>query len=75
MDIQLVQVLVHVDEDLDDSRKSELEEGLRALDGVVSTRFTKPHLLCVEYNPEHATSAEILSRVTSRGLHAELIGL
>lgn len=77
MDIQLADVVVHMDQALDHERRSEIEEQLRAIDGVVSVRNTdeRPHLALVEYNPDKTTSAVILSTVTAQGVHAELVGL
>ena len=76
-DIDLVDVTVHIDEELDAAGLANLEQALRDESGVVSVHFQpgKPHLAVVEYNPEATNSASILSRVTSQNLHAELIGL
>lgn len=77
MDIQLADVTVHIDEDLDAARRGEVENNVRALDGVVSYHNPddKPHLAVVEYNPAKLKSADILAAVQGQGVHAELIGL
>jgi hypothetical protein len=77
MDIQLADVIVHIDQTLESDRRSRIEDELRAIDGVVSVHNPddKPHLAIVEYNPEKTNSAAILRTVTTQGVHAELIGL
>jgi hypothetical protein len=77
MDIQLADVVVHIDQTLERERRAEIEEQLRAIDGVVSVRNPddRPHLAIVEYNPDKTSSEVILSRVLTQGVHAELVGL
>jgi len=77
MDIQLADVTLHIDEDLNAEQRGTIEESIRALDGVVSVRNAdeRPHLALVEYNPQVVTAADILTRVTNQGAHAEMIGL
>ncbi len=75
--VDLVDVTVHIDEKLDHSRRETLVGKVREEDGVVSVALhdEKPHLMIVEYNPAQTSSANILKRVTSQGVHAELVGL
>jgi hypothetical protein len=77
MDIQLADVVVHIDQTLERERRSEIEEQLRAIDGVISVHNPddRPHLSIVEYNPDKTSSSVILNTVTVQGVHAELIGL
>jgi hypothetical protein len=77
MDIQLADVIVHIDQTLERERRSEIEEKLRAMDGVVSVHNPddKPHLAIIEYNPDKTSSMAILNTVTVQGVHAELVGL
>lgn len=77
MDINLVDVTVHIDEDLSPETRITVEDSLRALDGVVSVHGSSktPHLTIVQYNPEIMDSQKILKRITDQGAHAELIGL
>lgn len=77
MSINLVDITVHIDENLSPEQRITVEESIRALDGVVSVHgSTKtPHLTVVEYNPEEMDSQRILKRITDQGAHAELIGL
>ena len=77
MDIQLADVVVHIDQTLERERRMEIEEQLRAIDGVVSVRNPddRPHLALVEYNPDKTSSAAILNTVRIQGVRAELVGL
>jgi len=77
MDIQLADVVVHIDQTLEHDRRSKIEEELRAIDGVVSVHNPddRPHLAIVEYNPNKTNSATILNTVTVQGVRAELVGL
>lgn len=77
MDIQMTDVILHIDEELAENDLHALEDGLRDYEGVISVHHEtdRPHLVLVEYNPDIATSHGILKTVTSQGLHAELIGL
>lgn len=77
MDIKLVDITLHIDENLSTEQRETIEESLRALDGVVSIHNSEktPHLTIVQYNPDKIDSHNILKRVTDQGAHAELIGL
>lgn len=77
MDINLTDLLLHIDEDLSPEQRVTIEESLRALDGVVSVHNPDktPHLTIVEYNPAAMDSQMILKRVTDQGAHAEIVGL
>jgi hypothetical protein len=77
MDIQLADVIVHIDQTLERERRSEIEEQLRAIDGVVSVHNPdeRPHLALIEYNPDKTSSKVILNTITAQGVHAELVGL
>ncbi len=77
MDINLVDLTVHIDENLSPEQRITVEDSLRALDGVVSVHGSSktPHLIIVQYNPEKMDSQKILKRITNQGAHAELIGL
>lgn len=77
VDISLVDVTVHFDPDLSAGKRGDIENAIRALDGVVSVHMPddKPHLAVVEYNPERVNSKTILESVTKQDGHAELVGL
>ena len=77
MDIQLADVIVHIDETLPKDQREQIEQHLRELDGIVSVHNpdNKPHLSVVQYNPEVSSSGVILETVKGQGVHAELVGL
>lgn len=77
MDIQLADVTIHIDEALDKAKRAEIEDKLRAIDGVVSVHNpdNRPHLAVIEYNPSKVKSTALLETVKGQGVHAELIGL
>ena len=75
--MHLVDVTIHVDEDLDTAQRSTVDQQLRALDGVVSVHNADktPHLVTIEYDPEKLDSTRLLNTVKAIGVHAEMIGL
>lgn len=77
MDIQLADVLLHIDENLTQDRRGEVEERLRGIDGVVSVHNpdTRPHLTLVQYRPDKVSSQALLKATMAEGIHAELVGL
>ena len=77
MDIQMIDVMVHIDEDLNKAQRNMLEKHMRMQDGVIALGYhdERPHLMIVEYNPECTSSSNILHLVKRHGYHAELIGM
>lgn len=77
MNIDLTDVTLHIDETLDASRLTSIEDGLRGLDGVVSVSHleNRPHLKIVAFNPAKLNARAVLAQVIAHGVHAELIGL
>lgn len=76
-DIKLVDVTIHIDSDISDEIRGQVEAALRGLDDVVSVHMPedKRHLVVVEYNPDKTTSGVVLAAVREMAGHAELIGL
>lgn len=77
MDIQLADLMIHIDEQLSSDRREAVEVALRAVEGVVSVRNPedRPHLTLIAYRPDQTTSAALLARVKAEGVTAELVGL
>ena len=77
MTTNLADVIVHVDETLPREQLKTLEDHIHEMGGVVSAcnRDDQPHLIAVVYDPEKVNSHDILEKVQTKGLHAELIGL
>ncbi len=76
-DIDLADVTIHIDKNLDAEDRVQLEDALRAMEGVVSVHMAEktPHLLVVGYNTELTSSKDILATVTAKDGHAELVGM
>jgi hypothetical protein len=73
---QTVEIIVHVDEHLGEERRMEVVSSLAANDGIYKARFSqnRNHLMLVEYNRTKYKAQDILRKVMSHRLHAELIG-
>ncbi len=73
---QSVEIIVHVDENLEESHRNEIVSSLAANDGIYNARFSpnRDHLMLVEYNRIKYKAQDILRKVMSHRLHAELIG-
>lgn len=70
-------LIVHVDESLETEELHRLEDYVRTDACVISAcaSHEDPHILLVTFNPQCTSSRNILNLVTSKGLHAELVGL
>ncbi len=70
-------VLVHIDETLPPDQLKTLENHIHGMGGVVSAcnRDDRPHLISVSYDPALVKSHDILVKIQSEGIHAELVGL
>lgn len=71
-----VEIVVHIDETLGESRRSDLVDALEEIDGIHSAEFCplRYHLMLVNYDREVLSSQEVLTSVVSQNIHAELIG-
>ena len=76
-DITLTDVTIHIDKDTDAIIRSQIENGLRTINGVISVHLPedKPHLVLVEYDPDVTSSSHLLALVKELAGHAEMIGL
>ena len=70
-------VMLHIDETLPADQLQTLEKHLYKMGGVLSAtnRDDKPHMILVSYDPEKVQSHDILVKVQTEGIHAQLIGL
>ncbi|MBK1703637.1 ATP-binding protein [Halochromatium glycolicum] len=77
MDIQLADVLIHIDESLRADRRASVEAQLRDIEGVVSVNNPedKPHLTLVAYRSDKVDPQSLLEQVKAEGVQAELVGL
>ena len=70
-------ILIHINENLDDTNIHELEKQISFEPGIYSACVNEKtrHLMLVDYDPDTVHAADILYQVKQNGLHAELIGL
>ena len=75
--MELSDVLIHLDQNINDTEKENIIERLRAVDGVIAPRFNKEreHLLLVSYNSDTTSSLTLLNEVKNKGYKAQLVGL
>ena len=75
--MDMVDILFHVQPSLSLIHREKLETDLWGYEGVLSVHFNKDHehLLMVEYDPQHVTSAQLLEHLNRQGVKASRIGL
>ncbi|HAJ91947.1 MAG TPA: hypothetical protein DCO71_04920 [Gammaproteobacteria bacterium] len=73
---QSVEIVLHVDDTLGEEQRNDLALSLRSNDGVYNAKFTpnRNHLMLVEYNRVKYKALDILQKLTSNSVRAELIG-
>ena len=76
-DIKVVDVTLHIDDNLDAKIREAVEKQLRTQNGVVSVHMPedKPHLVEVSYNPDDVSSEKIEHSIRELAGKVELIGL
>lgn len=77
MNAKCIDVVIHIDENLDDQHIHDLERDLAGVAGVYSACVNERarHLLLVDYDPDDLQALDLLDRVEHNGVHARLIGL
>lgn len=76
MDIQMSDIMLHIDENLNQKEQATLESQMREQTGVIGLGYhnTQPHLMIVEYDMDCTSPKNLLHAVQDYGLHAELVG-
>lgn len=71
-----VEIVVHIDESLGEARRNELVNDLMMADGIEAAEFCplRFHLMLVQYSRDLMSSIDVLGEVTSKNVHAKLIG-
>ena len=71
-----VEIVVHVDETLDEGQRRELVSSLEDSEGIYRAEFCplRFHLMLVQYDRNRMASQDVLGRVISQSIHAELVG-
>ena len=69
-------ILIHIGENLDDSNIHQLEKQISFEPGIYSACINEKarHLMLVDYDPMEVKAKTLLGALTSRGLHAEMVG-
>jgi hypothetical protein len=75
--IHQVEVVIHVDDDLNTEQRSALVESLQRHDGVEMARFTdgRRHLMLIDYDASKLNTTDVLGYVRQENVNAELIGI
>jgi hypothetical protein len=70
------EIVVHVDEQLGESRRSDLVDALQGMNGITSAEFCplRYHLMLVNYNRDNLSSQDVLIGIKSQNIHAQLVG-
>ena len=71
-----VDVVVHVDEHLDESRRTHIEDVMEREAGIMKARFNnqRHHLMIVAYDPKRINSSAILNYIKGQNVSAQLVG-
>jgi hypothetical protein len=77
MEGQMVDVMLHIDEILDQKSCEDLRDELLQTKGVLAADSDKQkrHLMIIEYDPEIVAPARFIEIARQRGLHTQLIGM
>lgn len=68
-------LVMHIDNELDFSRRRELETSIERQEGVSSAQFNdhRPHLMLIDYDADLISSGQILNSINQNNLQAERI--
>ncbi|MDX1697536.1 MAG: hypothetical protein R3308_04575 [Thiohalobacterales bacterium] len=71
-----VEIVVHIDEDLDALQRQDLAATLEDSEGIDTCVFCEHrfHLMLVNYDRNQINSQAVLARIRKQGLNAKLIG-
>lgn len=74
---KFVDVIVHIDEDMDQYNRDKFCDELLHIMGVnaADASDSRPHLMIVEYNPDVVSPVLFVEFAKQRGLHMQLIGM
>ena len=73
----LVDIAIHIKENVSHDDREEIQDTIRGMNGVVvaTSRDEAPHFIMIGYDPELIASSEIIKFVNRRGLHGQIVGL
>lgn len=75
--IHQVEIVIHVDEDLNEQQRASLIEALEQQEGVEKAIFTehRRHLMLIDYDAGKLKALDVLGFVRQEHVNAELIGI
>ena len=70
------EIVIHINEQLGEPRRSDLVDALEGMDGITTAEFCplRYHLMLVNYNRDTVSSQDVLRGVKEQNIHAQLIG-
>jgi hypothetical protein len=71
-----VEIVVHINDTLDEDQRTSLITALKANDAITDAEFCplRWHLMLVRYNNDAYSSKDVLTRISSQNVTAQLIG-
>jgi len=71
-----VKIVLHIDEELDQNSREQMEKALSQSHGIVAAHINsnRHHLMLVDYEPQQLNTTDVLNQVIQQGVHAELVG-
>ena len=71
-----VEIVIHVDESLEEHERKDLVDALEGTAGIKTAEFCplRYHLMLVKFERDSLRSQDVLARVVSQNIHAEVIG-
>lgn len=75
--MDLTDFLINVHPELPMNERTQLEDEISHMEGVVSACFSPghPHMMTVTYNPDAVSSGAVLEQVGKHGIEACKVGL
>lgn len=75
--MDLADFLISVHPELPMNERTQLEDEISHMEGVVSARFSPghPHMMTVTYNPDAVSSSAVLEQVGKHGIEARKVGM
>lgn len=75
--MNITDIIIHIKESLNETARTDLENTLRKVDGVVSPRFNagKEHLFMVAFDPDKIKATDLLGKTRAAGYTAQLISM
>jgi len=75
--MDLADFLINVHPELPTDERTQLEDEIGHMEGVVSACFSPdhPHMMTVTYNPDAISSSKVMEQVGKHGIEASKVGL